>query len=239
MGLDTRSDRPNERASLSALILKGLIKTVASILIWGAALLLSAGRLDWPMAWAYMGVVLINLVVMSLIMDPELLAERSGIGEGAKKWDIFFAFYVARIGPLAMLIVAGLDRRSRWSAEVPFAWQGVALVAVVLGMALGDWAVLANRFFAPVVRIQKERGQTVVTGGPYRFVRHPGYAASLLHYIAAPFMLGALWALIPAGLIWVVIIIRTALEDRTLQEELEGYKDYTRRVRYRLLPGVW
>jgi len=239
MGLDTRSDRPNERASLSALILKGLIKTVASIFIWGAALFLSAGRLDWPMAWAYMGVVLINSAVMALLMDPELQAERSGIGEGVKKWDIFLALYLGRLGPLAMLIVAGLDRRLGWSAEVPLAWRVVALVAAALGTILADWAVLANRFFAPVVRIQKERGQTVVTGGPYRFVRHPGYAASLLHYLAAPFMLGALWALIPAGLIWVVVIIRTALEDRTLQEELEGYKDYTRRVRYRLLPGVW
>jgi protein-S-isoprenylcysteine O-methyltransferase Ste14 len=106
-------------------------------------------------------------------------------------------------------------------------------------MVLSDWAMMVNKFFAAVVRIQKDRSHTVVKAGPYRFVRHPGYAATLLHYVAAPFMLGTLWALIPVGLIWVVIIVRTALEDRTLQEELEGYKDYTQRVRYRLLPGVW
>jgi len=239
MGLDTHSDRPKERANLGALILRGLIETAGSFVVWGVLLFLAAGRLDWWMAWAYLGMGVVNMAVLALILDPELQAERARIREEAKKWDIVLAILMARVGPLAMLIVAGLDRRFRWSAEVPLALQ-VATVAVVLaGFILGDWAMMVNRFFASVVRIQRDRGHTVVTGGPYRFVRHPGYAASLLHYIAAPFMLGALWALIPAGLIWVVVIIRTALEDRTLQEELEGYKDYTRRVRYRLLPGVW
>ena len=191
------------------------------------------------MAWAYMGVVLVNSAILALIMDPELQAERSGVGEGVKRWDLFLAVYLGRLGPLAMLIVAGLDRRFGWSAEVPLAWQWVALVVIALGTVLADWALLANRFFAPVVRIQRDRGQTVVTGGPYRFVRHPGYVGSLLHYMAAPVALGTPWALIPSGLIVAVTILRTALEDRTLQEELEGYKDYAGRVRYRLLPGVW
>jgi len=220
-------------------VAKGLIKTGAAMLIWGAALFLAAGRMDWPMAWAYMGVVLVNSAILALIMDPELQAERSGVGEGVKRWDLFLAVYLGRLGPLAMLIVAGLDRRFGWSAEVPLAWQWVALVVIALGTVLADWALLANRFFAPVVRIQRDRGQTVVTGGPYRFVRHPGYVGSLLHYMAAPVALGTPWALIPSGLIVAVTILRTALEDRTLQEELEGYKDYAGRVRYRLLPGVW
>ena len=220
-------------------VAKGLIKTGAAMLIWGGTLFLAAGRLDWPMAWAYMGVVLVNSAILALIMDPELQAERSGVGEGVKRWDLFLAVYLGRLGPLAMLIVAGLDRRFGWSAEVPLAWQWVALVVIALGTVLADWALLANRFFAPVVRIQRDRGQTVVTGGPYRFVRHPGYVGSLLHYMAAPVALGTPWALIPSGLIVAVTIVRTALEDRTLQEELEGYKDYTQRVRYRLLPGVW
>ena len=220
-------------------VAKGLIKTGAAMLIWGAALFLAAGRMDWPMAWAYMGVVLVNSAILALIMDPELQAERSGIGAGVKRWDLFLAVYLGRLGPMAMLIVAGLDRRFGWSAEVPLAWQWVALVVIALGTVLADWALLANRFFAPVVRIQRDRGQTVVTGGPYRFVRHPGYVGSLLHYMAAPVALGTPWALIPSGLIVAVTIVRTALEDRTLQEELEGYKDYAGRVRYRLLPGVW
>jgi len=220
-------------------VAKGLIKTGAAMLIWGGTLFLAAGRLDWPMAWAYMGVVLVNSAILALIMDPELQAERSGVGEGVKRWDLFLAVYLGRLGPLAMLIVAGLDRRFGWSAEVPLAWQWVALVVIALGTVLADWALLANRFFAPVVRIQRDRGQTVVTGGPYRFVRHPGYVGSLLHYMAAPVALGTPWALIPSGLIVAVTILRTALEDRTLQEELEGYKDYAGRVRYRLLPGVW
>jgi len=221
------------------LIARGRVETVAAIVYLGVALFLSAGRLDWWMAWAYFGIVVINTVLMARIMNPELLAERLGNGGGTRKWDFFLALYMGRIGPLAMLIVAGLDRRFGWSAGVPLAWQWVALLAVILSMALSDWAMMVNKFFAHVVRIQKDRGHTVVKAGPYRFVRHPGYGGSLLHYVAAPFMLGTLWALIPSGLIWVVVIVRTALEDRTLQEELEGYQDYARQVRYRLLPGVW
>ena len=221
------------------LIARGRVETVAAIVYLGVALFLSAGRLDWWMAWAYFGILVINTVLVARIMHPELLAERTGIGEGAKKWDFFLALYLGRVGPLAMLTVAGLDKRFGWSADVPLAWQWVALLVVVLSMVLSDWAMMVNKFFAAVVRIQKDRGHTVVTGGPYRFVRHPGYAATLLNYIAAPFMLGTLWALIPAGLIVAVTILRTALEDRTLREELEGYQDYPRRVRYRLLPGVW
>jgi len=221
------------------LIARGRVETVAAIVYLGVALFLSAGRLDWWMAWAYFGILVINTVLVARIMHPELLAERTGIGEGAKKWDFFLALYLGRVGPLAMLTVAGLDKRFGWSADVPLAWQWVALLVVVLSMVLSDWAMMVNKFFAHVVRIQKDRGQTVVKAGPYCFVRHPGYVATLLHYVAAPFMLGTLWALIPAGLIWVVVIVRTALEDRTLREELEGYQDYTRRVRYRLLPGVW
>jgi protein-S-isoprenylcysteine O-methyltransferase Ste14 len=114
-----------------------------------------------------------------------------------------------------------------------------AFVITALGYSLGTWATLVNRFFSAVVRIQRDRGHTVVSSGPYRLIRHPGYAGAVVTSLATPLLLGSLWALIPAVLAVCTLIIRTALEDRTLQEELEGYHDYTARVRYRLLPGVW
>jgi protein-S-isoprenylcysteine O-methyltransferase Ste14 len=101
------------------------------------------------------------------------------------------------------------------------------------------WSMAANAFFAQTVRIQEDRGHTVATGGPYRYVRHPGYVGGILFQVATPLILGSVWALIPAGLTVCLTIIRTALEDRTLLEELDGYKEYAGRVRYRLLPGVW
>ncbi len=102
-----------------------------------------------------------------------------------------------------------------------------------------EWATGSNAFFSLTVRIQKERGQAVVEGGPYRFVRHPSYVGGILFELAAPIMLGSWWALIPGGLDAVLFVIRTALEDKTLQAELDGYPAYTERTRYRLVPGVW
>ena len=114
------------------------------------------------------------------------------------------------------------------------------VIAAVLGyVVIGVWSMAANAFFSMIVSIQKDRGHTVVTDGPYRYVRHPGYAGSILFTIATPLVLGSLWAFIPCGLAAALFVVRTALEDRTLQEELPGYKEYAQQTRYRLLPGIW
>jgi protein-S-isoprenylcysteine O-methyltransferase Ste14 len=115
----------------------------------------------------------------------------------------------------------------------------MALGVAILGLLVADWAVVSNKFFSGVVRIQKDRGHTVVTTGPYRYIRHPGYVGTILHHLATPVVLSSLWALIPAGLVICITIIRTAFEDQTLLEELDGYKAYAKRVRYRLLPNLW
>jgi len=115
----------------------------------------------------------------------------------------------------------------------------VSLVIIVAGYALGAYALIENRFFSGMVRIQADRGHQVVSSGPYRWVRHPGYAGALLSYLATPLLLDSWWATLPAAFLIVVLVIRTDLEDRALQAELEGYHDYAGRVRYRLLPGVW
>jgi protein-S-isoprenylcysteine O-methyltransferase Ste14 len=136
-------------------------------------------------------------------------------------------------------LVAGLDKRWNGSPALPLTVELGAFAIVIVGYWISVWALIANKFFSAVVRIQKERGHTVVTTGPYRFVRHPGYAGGVIAYLATPLALGTLWAYLPMGLILCALALRTALEDRTLQDELPGYAEYAARVRYRLLPGIW
>jgi protein-S-isoprenylcysteine O-methyltransferase Ste14 len=132
-----------------------------------------------------------------------------------------------------------LDFRFEWSPPLPLAVHVVSLAVILLGYAFSTWAMIANRFFSGTVRIQTERGHTTVTDGPYRIVRHPGYAGAVIAYLVTPFALGTLWALVPTGLTVILYVVRTALEDRTLQEELPGYAEYAKKTRFRLVPGIW
>ncbi len=217
----------------------GLLRLGALVLTMGAILFLAAGRLNWVPAWAYLGVYASISAIILLTMDPDLRAERAARSiKATKTWDKVVSA-VAAVSQLGMLVVAGLDVRNGWSAEVSPALQVAALVVMALSLLLGVWAIASNKYFSSIVRVQDDRGHTVATGGPYRYVRHPSYVGFVLCALATPLIFGSLWALIPAVVMAAAIVIRTALEDRTLQEELDGYKDYARRVRYRLLPGVW
>jgi len=146
---------------------------------------------------------------------------------------------IVGIATLVRLIIAGLDQRYGWTSGIPLAAQIAALVVSALGYSLVVWATASNAFFSQIVRIQSERSHTVATGGPYRFVRHPAYVGTILTELAVPVLLASWWALIPGVLNAVLFVLRTALEDRTLQAELNGYADYACQVRYRLLPGIW
>ncbi|TEU16366.1 MAG: isoprenylcysteine carboxylmethyltransferase family protein, partial [Anaerolineales bacterium] len=173
--------------------------------------------------------------------NPDLVVERAQ-SRGKRDLDRALAGVMALYGPAGICIVAGLDVRFGWSAcatGIPPALLIAALAIAVLGSLLTTWAMASNRFFYGVLRIAKDRGHTVATSGPYRYVRHPGYVGAIAFDLATPLILGSPWALIPAGLTTCIIILRTVLEDRTLQDELDGYQDYAGQVRYRLLPGVW
>src|SRR5574341_122108 len=220
-------------------VLSGLTKTAVGIAILGALMFVSAGTLDWPMAWVYLAFVLVDGLVISLALDPDLMRERSRITADIKQWDKLLATLIIRVNPLIAYVLPGLDRRWHWSPGLPMWLEIAGAVLMAISMAGMTWAMLANRFFTAYVRIQQDRGQMVITTGPYRWVRHPGYTSGILMYLATPFMLGSLWMLIPEVLTILVIIIRTRLEDRTLHAELPGYQDYAARTRYRLLPGVW
>jgi protein-S-isoprenylcysteine O-methyltransferase Ste14 len=140
---------------------------------------------------------------------------------------------------LAVYIVAGLDVRFGWTTGFSTELQIAGVIVTIVGYAVVVWATASNAFFSLIVRIQEERGHSVATGGPYRFVRHPAYVGSILAYLATPIMLGSWWAILLGGLSALLLIVRTTLEDKTLEVELDGYKEYAARVRYRLLPGVW
>jgi protein-S-isoprenylcysteine O-methyltransferase Ste14 len=202
-----------------------------------------SGQWTWPEAWAYAVISIVGFVASRALAarrHPDLLAERARFmsAPDTKPWDRVLAPALA-FASVFILAVAGLDRLYGWTAPFPL-WVKLAGLAVILfGFAFGSWALIENRFFSGTVRIQTERGHQVVTTGPYRLVRHPGYAGALWTYLAMPLLLDSLWAFIPAALTVGVLVVRTALEDRTLQAELPGYADFARRTRYRLLPGVW
>ncbi|MBN1220045.1 MAG: isoprenylcysteine carboxylmethyltransferase family protein [Anaerolineae bacterium] len=221
-----------------------IIRAIVYMTLLLAILFITAGRWDWTMAWIYVGLMLITSVVSRVMMlrkYPDLIEERAGAleKEDTKAWDKVLVRLTAFLGPLATLIMAGLDMRFGWSPQISLEPQLIALAILVLGYLVAYWATMSNRFFSATVRIQTERGHTVVTDGPYQYVRHPGYAGGVIAHLATPLMLGSLWAFIPAVLTVLLMIIRAALEDKTLQEELDGYKEYTQQVRYRLLPLIW
>ena len=205
--------------------------------------LLISGRWDWRAGWVYGLMSVLGFVVSRVLAarrHPDLVAERARYAqhEDAKPWDTALSRWLLLDGLLVML-VAGLDARLNWTPGLSLAVKGVALAIMLAGYALSAYALVENRFFSAVVRIQTDRGQHVVSSGPYRWMRHPGYAGGLLVYLATPALLSAVWAYIPTAALVALTILRTAREDRTLQEELPGYRDYTTRVRYRLVPGIW
>lgn len=202
-----------------------------------------SGRWDWWEGWFSAAIFILGFVVsraLAVRRHPDIVQERAAsMGhKDTKPWDKLLAPLVA-FGSVFILIVAGLDARFGWSPGFPLAAKVVALAFILIGYALGTYALMENRFFSGTVRIQTERGHRVVSSGPYHWIRHPGYAGSIVTYLAIPVFLDSWWALVPAVLSTGVIVIRTHLEDRTLREELVGYDTYADHVPYRLLPGVW
>ena len=172
---------------------------------------------------------------------PGLLAERAKLGKNidVKPWDKVLGLLMAISLSFTLIIVAGLDHRFKWSPVFPIWLNIIGFVLIVTGYAFATWALVENRFFSTMVRIQTDRGHTVCDSGPYRLVRHPGYAGNILPLLGIVLALGSVWTLIPAAVAMIIIVIRTVLEDRTLQAELPGYQDYVRRVHYRLIPRIF
>jgi protein-S-isoprenylcysteine O-methyltransferase Ste14 len=218
-----------------------ILYAIGSPLFLVALVFLPVGRIDWIPGWIFIVVLVGALGLSALLMtrfNPIIFRARSRFQPGTKTWDLVL---VAVLLPtmIAEIPVATLDSgRMRWS-EVPL-WVIVTGYVLLLGsIAVTTWAQAVNPYFEPGVRIQQERAQHVITSGPYKFVRHPGYSAALVMFIAMPLALGSWWALLPAALASALLVVRTGLEDSLLRAELSGYADYARRTGHRLVPGLW
>jgi len=206
--------------------------------------MISAGDFGWWQAWVF-SLMFVAVGIGSRIWaerrHPGLLAERANFenAQDVKPWDKVLSPLMAVSVSFPMVIVAGLDHRYGWSAAFPIWLNILGFILIAAGYATAAWALAENRFFSGVVRIQTDREHAVCDTGPYRIVRHPGYAGSVLSLPGIALALSSVWTLIPAAIALVISVIRTALEDRTLQEELPGYREYAQRVRYRLVPGIY
>lgn len=220
--------------------IKRFLIIVVFFIIIHSILILCSGRVLWWNAWAFTGIYLFWIVVVFIVMlriNPELLNVRGKKQKNTKAFDkiILFIYTVLFI---LLPVFAGLDKRFSITKMNDI----ISLIAIVLGIPLFLlilWVFIVNNHFETTVRIQDDRGHKVCDQGPYKFIRHPTYLAAVSGFVIIPFVLGSLLALIPGVLMSVLFIIRTYMEDKTLQKELAGYKEYCTRTKYRLLPGIW
>jgi protein-S-isoprenylcysteine O-methyltransferase Ste14 len=213
-----------------------LIMAVLAVLLF-----IPAGRLDWPEAWVLLvtySVFLLLYGIWGLIRDPAQLQERRKPGANAKAWDRFLMLLYSVLLVILFPVCALDAGRFRWSSP-PRAVEALGWIGLALAGAIIFWVMTTNTFASRMARIQQDRGQTVVSTGPYRYVRHPMYLGNIILFAGIPVALGSLWGLIPGLLIALVFILRTALEDRMLRRELTGYEEYAAHTRYRLFPGIW
>lgn len=199
---------------------------------------MAAGTISWIWAWIFLVLCVANLVFNSLVLPREVIEERGKPKKDAKKWDKILTS--ANIIPtVSMYVCSGLDHRFQWSGNVHVAVHIIGLIFTFSGSMLFTWAMVSNKFFSTLVRLQIDRRHSVATGGPYKLVRHPGYVGYILMAISTPIALGTLWAMVFSGITCLLLIVRTVLEDNTLKRELEGYSAYAEKVRYLLIPSLW
>lgn len=219
---------------------KALIQLVVTVAVMWVMLFGAAGTIDWPRAWWFFGSFVVAIVIAIAVLaqlNPEIFAARSRIQPGTKLWDyIFIALVIG--GMAAILPVAGFDRRFG-GASAPDWIVVLGYVVFIISFIGQVWPQAVNRHFEPGVRIQDDRGQTVIDTGPYAIVRHPGYISGSLLALGVAMVLGSWWAFVPIVIVVVGLIVRTVFEERTLRAELPGYAEYTQRVKWRWVPGVW
>lgn len=219
-------------------IIRRLLQVSIVMVMTALILFVSAGKINWIYAWIYILASLSVIITNAFIFPPELISERGRKKENVENWDKLISGILI-IPWFTIYLIAGLDIRSGWSSLMPFWIHFSAIIAFISGNAIVTWAMISNTFFSTSVRIQYDRGHIVSSGGPYRYVRHPGYVGMIIYLLSTPLILGSFWALIPAFITVVLFIVRTTFEDNTLKSKLEGYKEYAQKVPNRLIPGIW
>jgi len=219
-------------------IFKRSIQVLMSIFLISALLFISAGKINFTYAWIYIALSIMVIIINLFIFPAELIAERGRNKDNVETWDKILTRLIM-LPFLSLYIVAGLDIRFGWSPKLDIWIHITGLALFLLGNAIVSWAMVSNPYFSTAVCIQHDRNHSVSKGGPYKYIRHPGYLGMIIYYIATPLFLGSLWSFIPAFLTSILFIIRTALEDNTLKNKLDGYANYALKVRYRIIPGIW
>ena len=219
-------------------VLKRLIQVVFTLIIQGIILFISAWTIKWHWAWIFLSLGIIMLIINLFVIPVELMEERGKKKENVKKWDKILTS-INIIPMLGIYIVSGLDYRLGWSINPSILIHITGLVFYFLGSMFFTWSMISNKYFSTMVRIQIERGHEVATSGPYKYIRHPGYVGFIVMVLATPLSLGTLYALLMSGITIILLIIRTSLEDKTLKNELEGYLEYSNKVKYKLIPFIW
>ncbi len=234
-GLRDLSNAPTETR-------KNVLRRVLIVVIFDSLIILlllsSAGTINWLYAWLYIAAFTLIQLIGLFFIPFDVMAERGKKKENTETWDKLITGLLIP-GFMAVYLIAGLDFRWSWSGGMTAGWHIGGILIFLMGCSLELWAMYSNRFFSSEVRLQFDRGHAVCSRGPYRYVRHPGYVGMILLYGFTPIFLGSLWALIPAIMTVILLIVRTALEDRILQNKLPGYREYAERVRFRLIPGIW
>lgn len=229
----------NQKTSMGKISGKLILKSLTFIILIIVVVFISAGRLDYWQGWAYVGLNIVFLLLAYLTLSSDLIQERLEPEKGVEKWDRLLQKVSIPVF-LVILIISTLDGgRFHWHPQIPSYITIVGIFFYIIGQAIFLWAKNVNKFFSAVVRIQKDRGQTVCKEGPYRYIRHPGYLGSLIYLSVTPLVLGSFWGLILVIIPFILLLIRTNLEDDTLKKELDGYTEYAREVKYKILPGIW
>ena len=239
MASKTVDQHPYEKAGV-----RFWIRLILMYLLMPLVLLTIGMDLAWWQGWLY-SVLFVGIGIGSRVLSekrhPGLMAERSKFGkdQNVKPWDKVLAPLMAFSLSFPLFIVAGLDHHFGWPPEFPIWLNILGFIMIIPGFSFASWAIIENRFFSSVTRIQIDRGHLVCDSGPYRIVRHPGYAGNIPPLAGIALALGSVWTLIPAIIALIIAVIRTILEDQTLHQELPGYREYANRVRYRLIPGIF
>jgi protein-S-isoprenylcysteine O-methyltransferase Ste14 len=229
-------------SSLNRLGIRSIVVQTISLIIGLAILFMSAGTLHWIRGWIYVGLVSMYWVISTVVLarvNPEMLNARgSVVKEGTKGFERVWVVIYPTL-TFINLVVMGFDAiRFQWSF-MPFWLAILGIVILIPACVIGAWAMAVNKFFEWTARIQVDRQQYICTSGPYKIMRHPGYAGAIVSLLAYPFILGSWWGFVLTGISTIIIVIRTAQEDSMLQNELPGYKEYTNQVKYRLIPLIW
>jgi len=219
-------------------VIRRLVQVFLILFIQGVILFAAAGTLFWKWAWILLLLSVVILIINLLVIPLELIEERGRLKKDAKKWDKVLTS-INIIPTILLYVCSGLDYRFNLTGNVNILINITGLVLSFSGAMLFTWSMISNKFFSTLVRLQTDRKHIVATGGPYRFVRHPGYVGYIIMSFATPMALGTLWGLIFSGITGILLIIRTALEDNTLKRELAGYNEYAEKVKYRLIPFLW